>query len=258
MFRPIASWMVAVLMVAGGLWTFAAPAAQDEKDSRSILREAENHFSEVDPDGLGLAYVLIVTETRPNGRKDTESLEILSDNNSAVARYLTPKTLRGDVLLKRGATFRVRMHDDNRLTQTVQHRHLTKYLGFRLLPLITTDLTNEYGLVSVTQETVDGRVALRFSLQEQKMATVFERVNIWVDKETHRPLRSTFLDEDTGETFELRYEFDERTAEFAPGRRFVSAIECRISGTEQRIRLEFQDMRRIPDSVIYAQMREVN
>jgi hypothetical protein len=258
MFRPIASRTIAALAVAGGLWTFAAAAVQAAEDSPAVLREAENHFSEVDSDGLGLAYVLIVAETRADGRIHTESLDVLSDNNSAVARYLSPARLRGDLLLKRGATFRVRMRDDNRLTHTVHHRHLSKYLGFRLLPLITTDLTREYGLASVAEETVDGRPALRFSLQERKMATIYERVDIWVDKETHRPLRATFQEQDTGEIYELEYHYDDKTAEFAPGRRFVSRIECRIRGTERRIRLEFQDMRRIPDSVIYAQMLEVH
>ncbi len=160
---------------------YAAPANSPER----ILADADKARG----NGPGLIWQINLVSVE-NGRKQQRSLEISSKGDNALARFIAPAKVKGQMLL---------MRDRNMwfikpgLRKPVPISPRQKLIGGAAnADIASTNYVKDYNIASMVEESCDNQPCYRFELKARNKKVAYDSIRYWVSKEKHLGVKAEF------------------------------------------------------------------
>ena len=108
-----------------------------------------------------------------------------------VADFLSPNKIRGQRLLKRGKNMWFSSPNASKAVPISQRQRLSG--GASNGDVASTNYARDYEIVSVTDESIDGKATRRFELRSKDSSVTYDQVRYWIDTKAKVGVKAEFL-----------------------------------------------------------------
>lgn len=178
---------------AAGLLGLAAPAAGQTVDQ--LLKAPEQLLQRIDQvraPAETFVFDLKLTTYRDADVRSVNGFTVHVKNSSkSLVKFTDPPANKGRVLLMSGENLWIYIPGSRGALRISPQQRLLGQIAYGDLARVVYSL--DYRAVRVTEETLAGVPALRADLQAKSKGAAHDRITLWVERETVRPIKAEFL-----------------------------------------------------------------
>lgn len=162
--------------------------AQGSETDVQLLRDADRTRGGNLP---GISWRVAVDVYENNEKTDSQGIQLHANSDAWVADFLSPNKIRGQRLLKRGKNMWFSSPNASKAVPISQRQRLSG--GASNGDVASTNYARDYEIVSVTDESVDGKTTRKFELRSKDSSVTYDQIRYWVDTQAKVGVKAEFL-----------------------------------------------------------------
>ena len=162
--------------------------AQGSETDVQLLRDADRTRGGNLP---GISWRVAVDVYENDEKTDSQGIQLYANPDAWVADFLSPNKIRGQRLLKRGKNMWFSSPNASKAVPISQRQRLSG--GASNGDVASTNYARDYEIVSVTDESIDGKATRRFELRSKDSSVTYDQVRYWIDTKAKVGVKAEFL-----------------------------------------------------------------